>query len=137
MTTLPAVTAEAARLDPNTPLLDARDVAVNFSLGSAIISRMRHEEHVLHAVDGVDMTIERGEALALVGESGSGKSTLARALSGLQPPDRGEIRLDGILKLRARDLIGYTMLQFVVNVPIVLAMCWWFAQSLTYLPPMK
>ena len=43
----------------------------------------------------------------------------------------------GILKLRARDLIGYTMLQFVVNVPIVLAMCWWFAQTLPYAPPIK
>ena len=117
MTTLPAVTAEAARLDPNTPLLDARDVAVNFSLGSAIIARMRHEEHVLHAVDGVDMTIERGEALALVGESGSGKSTLARALSGLQPSDRGEIRLDGKLLPARRSRTDQRKIQMVFQDP--------------------
>ena len=43
----------------------------------------------------------------------------------------------GILKLKARDLIGYTMLQFVVNVPIVLAMCWWFARTLAYEPPIR
>src|SRR5215469_10641725 len=117
MTTLPAATAEAGRLDANTPLLEARDVAVNFSLGSAIIARMRHEENVLHAVDGVDMTIERGEALALVGESGSGKSTLARALSGLQPSDRGEIRLDGKLLPARRSRTDQRKIQMVFQDP--------------------
>ena len=57
---------------------------------------------MLRAVDGVDLTIERGEALALVGESGSGKSTLARALTGLVPLDAGEIKLDGRVLRRGR-----------------------------------
>jgi oligopeptide/dipeptide ABC transporter ATP-binding protein len=56
---------------------------------------MRHEESVLHAVDGVDLDLRRGESLALVGESGSGKSTLALALTGVRPVDQGEIRFDG------------------------------------------
>ncbi len=61
---------------------------------------------------------------------------LAEALPNLINPF-WMLPLLGILKLRARDLIGYTMLQFVVNVPIVLCMCWLFARSLPYVPPMK
>lgn len=43
----------------------------------------------VHAVRDVDLTVHRGEILALVGQSGSGKTTLARALLGLQPMDDG------------------------------------------------
>ena len=81
--------------DDGTPLLEATGLSVSFSVGSALAARLRHEPRVLHAVDGVDLRIERGEAVALVGESGSGKSTLARALTGLLKPDQGEIRLHG------------------------------------------
>ena len=61
---------------------------------------------------------------------------LAEALPNLINPF-WMLPLLGILKLRARDLIGYTMLQFVVNVPIVLFLCWWFARTLPFIPPMK
>jgi len=43
----------------------------------------------------------------------------------------------GILRLRARDLVGYTALQLVVNGPLVLLLCWWFARSIPFVPPMK
>ncbi|POF31469.1 dipeptide ABC transporter ATP-binding protein [Roseibium marinum] len=49
----------------------------------------------LRAVDGVDLTVSRGETFALVGESGSGKSTLARMLLGLDTPSEGDIRISG------------------------------------------
>ncbi|HEV2200169.1 MAG TPA: TIGR00366 family protein [Bryobacteraceae bacterium] len=61
---------------------------------------------------------------------------LAEALPNLINPF-WMLPLLGILKLRARDLIGYTMLQFVVNVPIVLFLCWLFARNIPYVPPMK
>ncbi|MBD8687289.1 MULTISPECIES: ABC transporter ATP-binding protein [unclassified Rhizobium] len=50
---------------------------------------------VVHAVDGVNLQIRRGEVLGLVGESGCGKSTLGRMLAGITPPSNGEIHLNG------------------------------------------
>ncbi|MBN9619797.1 MAG: ATP-binding cassette domain-containing protein, partial [Actinobacteria bacterium] len=47
--------------------------------------------HEVHAVDGVDVRVERGRILGVVGESGSGKSTLARALVGIQPATSGTV----------------------------------------------
>lgn len=50
----------------------------------------RRVEHV-HAVDGVDLQLRKGEVIALVGESGCGKSTLALTLMGLEEPTEGRI----------------------------------------------
>jgi peptide/nickel transport system ATP-binding protein len=69
------------------PVLEARDVAVTFP--------PRRGQPAARAVDGVNLTLGRGEVLALIGESGCGKSTLARALVGLVEPQRGEIRYLG------------------------------------------
>jgi oligopeptide/dipeptide ABC transporter ATP-binding protein len=123
MTTLPSGPAvssgsgPAVLPPPDGPLLEATDLAVSFSLGSALIARMRHEARVLHAVDGVDLTIPRGGALALVGESGSGKSTLARALAGLQRMDRGKIQLDGKVLGARRSHADQRKIQMVFQDP--------------------
>jgi short-chain fatty acids transporter len=43
----------------------------------------------------------------------------------------------GLLRVKARDLIGYTVLQMFVNIPLVFFLCWLFAQIIPYVPPMK
>jgi len=43
----------------------------------------------------------------------------------------------GILHLRARDLVGYSVLQMLIHIPIVFFLCWLFAQYLPFVPPMK
>ncbi|NEA34318.1 ATP-binding cassette domain-containing protein [Streptomyces sp. SID13031] len=48
------------------------------------------------AISGLDLTISRGDVVALVGENGSGKSTLAKLLGGLYLPDQGQITWDGV-----------------------------------------
>ena len=47
------------------------------------------------AVDGVNLTVERGEFLTILGPSGSGKTTLLKLLAGFETPTSGEIELDG------------------------------------------
>ena len=64
------------------PLLEVRDLVVDYG-------RTR-------AVDGVDLTIGRGEIVALVGQSGSGKTTLARTIMGLRAPSSGRVIFDGV-----------------------------------------
>jgi oligopeptide/dipeptide ABC transporter ATP-binding protein len=91
-------------------LLDVRDLAVHFATVPKAV----------RAVDGVSLSIARGETLALVGESGCGKSTIARAIMGLVPPTSGEIRFDGAvlppLGVRARRPF-YSKLQMIFQDP--------------------
>ncbi|SEE59365.1 peptide/nickel transport system ATP-binding protein [Rhizobiales bacterium GAS191] len=73
-------------------VLKVEDLVVQFPLGGGLFGGKRS---VVHAVDGVDLELRRGECLGLVGESGCGKSTLALSIMGLQLPTRGRILLDG------------------------------------------
>lgn len=70
------------------------------------VKKERGASSTLYAVDGVDLTIARGETLGLVGESGCGKSTLGKTLLRLYPLTAGKVELDGedISKLRGDAL---------------------------------
>ncbi|MDA8450856.1 dipeptide ABC transporter ATP-binding protein [Acidovorax sp. NCPPB 3859] len=79
------------------PLVQAHDLAKTFDVSAPWLNRVleRKPRTLLHAVDGVSFTIEKGKTLALVGESGCGKSTVARLLVGLYEPTRGGLTFDG------------------------------------------
>jgi len=73
---------------PDELLLEARGLQKHFPVRQGWLQRV--VGHV-KAVDGVDLSVKRGETLGLVGESGSGKSTTGRALLRLLPPTGGEV----------------------------------------------
>ena len=52
-------------------------------------------EHIVRALRGVDLAIQKGEFTALMGPSGSGKTTLLNIIGGLDKPNEGEVRIDG------------------------------------------
>ena len=70
--------------DRGEPLIEIRGACKSF--GNNVI------------LDGVDLTIYRGDALVIIGPSGTGKSTILRIIAGLLPLDRGEIYVKGKLR---------------------------------------
>src|SRR4029077_1916967 len=72
---------------------------------------------VLRAVDGVDLTIAKGETLGLVGESGCGKSTLGRAILGLESPSAGAVRYEGEVLAASRTRAQRRRIQMVFQDP--------------------
>jgi oligopeptide/dipeptide ABC transporter ATP-binding protein len=92
------------------PVLQLAGIAVEYG---------RRGERV-RAVDGVDLTVGRGEIVGLVGESGCGKSTLARAAVGLEPLAAGSVTFEGrdVTPLGRRRRPGYLRgLQMVFQDP--------------------
>jgi len=88
------------------PLVEIRNLKKHFKVGGGFLGR---NPKYLRAVDGVDLTIQRGETLGLVGESGCGKSTLARTLIRLYNPSSGEMKFDGeeIATLDQKELMPF------------------------------
>jgi oligopeptide transport system ATP-binding protein len=88
------------------PLLQVRGLRMHFPVTEGLVAR-RHIGDV-KAVDGVDLSIRRGETLGLVGESGCGKTTMGRCILRLEKPTEGEILYDGvdIAKLDRRELVA-------------------------------
>ena len=75
------------------PILELADVKAHFPIQRGFL--FRRQIGTVKAVDGVTLTIARGEVLGLVGESGCGKSTLARTIMQLVPTTAGAVLLEG------------------------------------------
>ena len=71
-------------------LININDLCVNYRSRKGIIGAV-----TINALDGISLSIDRGENLAVVGESGSGKTTLGKAAVGLIKPASGEVIFDG------------------------------------------
>jgi peptide/nickel transport system ATP-binding protein len=78
------------------PILSLDALQVHYPLAHGLVDWLRRRPpHVVRAVDGISLSVGRGEALGIVGESGSGKSTIARAIVGLAPVTGGRILFEG------------------------------------------
>ncbi len=71
--------------EPATPLIDVRGVTRVFGAGARAV----------HALRGIDLTVERGAFVALMGPSGSGKTTLLNIIGGLDRPTSGSVVIEG------------------------------------------
>jgi peptide/nickel transport system ATP-binding protein len=74
------------------PVLEIRDLVKHFPVPKETLFA---KQQFVHAIDGVDLTVTRGETVGLVGESGCGKSTLARLIARIHEPDAGSIKFEG------------------------------------------
>jgi putative ABC transport system ATP-binding protein len=81
------------------PLIRAEDLHRDYQMGQTTV----------HALDGVDLTVEEGEFLSILGPSGSGKSTLLHLLGGLERPTKGRIWVGGreVTALDENQLAAY------------------------------
>ncbi len=83
-------------------VIEVRDLVIEFADRPDALGRiaqklgMKVRDEVVRAVNGVSLSIRKGETLALVGESGCGKSTLGRAVAGLLKPTSGSVHYCGI-----------------------------------------
>ncbi|MEV0650327.1 ABC transporter ATP-binding protein [Phytomonospora sp. NPDC050363] len=83
-------------------LLEVKGLTKHFAVRSGLVSTKQY----VRAVDGVDFSVARGEALGLVGESGCGKTTTGRMLVRLLEATSGSIQFDGrdITKVKGKEL---------------------------------
>ncbi len=101
MSARPETAGPQAAAAARRPILEAKDISKRFvkrlDLAGRIAQRLGSSirEEIVHAVDGVNLTVGAGEVVGLVGESGCGKSTFGRMVAGILPPTEGSLSFDG------------------------------------------
>ena len=92
-TETPVPQAGSARAVNGDTLLQATDLVRHFPVTRGVV--FRHKVGAVRAVDGINLSVARGQTLGLVGESGCGKTTTGRLLVRLDEPTDGRIVIDG------------------------------------------
>jgi peptide/nickel transport system ATP-binding protein len=72
-------------------LVEINDLHKQFPVESGLVDQMLGNQEYIHAVDGIDLNIRKGEIYGIAGESGCGKTTTGRCLTRLETPTQGEI----------------------------------------------
>ena len=86
----------------------AQDTVVNDDLvveASGVVKVYHTGTVDVPALRGVDLSVRRGEMVAIMGPSGSGKTTLLNCLSGLDTADQGQISIEGVSLLEMTDVV--------------------------------
>jgi ABC-type microcin C transport system duplicated ATPase subunit YejF len=93
------------RAQPDNVLVEVTNLKTHFT----DYNKPSNKDNVIRAVDGVSLSIQRGEILGLVGESGSGKSTLGRSILQLAPTTAGQVTINGtsLTGLNAKQLVPW------------------------------
>ena len=84
---------------PGDPIIQVREVTKTFAVRRG---RWRQQRHLVTAVAGLNLTINRGDLIGYIGPNGAGKSTTIKMLTGILVPSEGEIRVGGVDPQRHR-----------------------------------
>ena len=102
--------------------MELRGVKKHFPIQKSLLAQFAtREREFVHAVDGVDLNVEKGDVYGLVGESGSGKTTTGRITAALERPTEGEVLLDGedVTKLKGSALRNFRKkVQYIYQDPL-------------------
>jgi ABC-2 type transport system ATP-binding protein len=96
-----AETPGADRPSADAPIIDMRDLRRDFVIRRAV-GRLRRDRQVVHAVDGITLTVAPGECVGYIGANGAGKSTTIKILTGVLVPTAGQLRVCGLHPVRQR-----------------------------------